>query len=229
VSRPLAIAHRGASAREVENSLAAFRAARAMGADAVELDIHATADGALMVHHDEKVGAFHLTRGTLKEARALALGNGERVPTLDEALAVILPDMIAFVEVKSLPPVFDHQLFAAIDRCPAPERVQLHAFDHRIIRRLGAARPGVKRGVLSASYPVRPERMMEDAGATALWEAAELIDPALVEDVHAKGGVVYAWTVDDPNQMRHLLALGVDGLCSNHPDRARHAIDSRNS
>ncbi|MFI5279891.1 MAG: glycerophosphodiester phosphodiesterase [Gemmatimonadales bacterium] len=229
MSRPLAIAHRGASGREVENSLAAFRAARELGADAVELDIHATADGALMVHHDEKVGGFHLTRGTLKEARALALGNGERVPTLEEALAVIAPDMIAFVEVKTLPPVWDQQLFAAIDRCPAPSRVHLHAFDHRIIRRLGATRPDIPRGVLSASYPVRPERMMEDAGATALWEAAELIDAALVEDVHAKGGAIYPWTVDDPNQMRHLLALGVDGLCSNHPDRARAAIDSRNS
>ncbi|MFI5214460.1 MAG: glycerophosphodiester phosphodiesterase [Gemmatimonadales bacterium] len=229
MTRPLAIAHRGASGREVENSLAAFRAAHAMGADAVELDVHATADGAFIVHHDEKVGTLHFTHVLLKEARTLALGNGERVPTLEEALAVITPDMIAFVEVKSLPPVFDQQLFAAIDRCPAPERVQLHAFDHRIIRRLGAARPGLRRGVLSASYPVRPEKMMEDAGATALWEQADLIDPALVEDVHEKGGMVYAWTVDDPNQMRHLLALGVDGLCSNHPDRARHAIDSRNS
>lgn len=229
MSRPLAIAHRGASGREVENSLAAFRAAQALGADAVELDVHATADGALVVHHDEKVGSFHITRGTLKEARTLALGNGERVPTLDEALAVIAPAMIAFVEVKSLPAVFDHQLFAAIDRCPAPARVRLHSFDHRIVRRLGAERPDVPRGVLSSSYPVKPERMMEDAGAVALWEVAELIDPALVEDVHARGGAVYAWTVDDPNLMRHLLALGVDGLCTNHPDRARHAIDSRNS
>src|SRR2546426_410710 len=129
ILHPLAIAHRGASAREVENSLAAFRAADALRADAVELDIHATADGAL------------------------------------------------------------------------------------VVRRLGAQRPAVPRGVLSASYPVHPARMMEDADAQALWQHAPLIDADLVLKVHEAGGAVYAWTVDTPELMQSLLALGVDGLC----------------
>ena len=226
MSRPLAIAHRGASAREVENSLAAFRAADAMGADAVELDVHATADGALVVHHDEMVGRHHVAHCALREVREHPLKNGEAVPLLEEALAVITPRMIAFVEVKSLAPAWDERLFAAIDGCAAPGRVHLHSSDHRIIRRLGALRPQISRGVLSASYPVHPARMMEDADAQALWQEASLIDAALVANVHAARGAVYAWTADDPNRMRHLLSLGVDGLCTNHPDRARTAIDS---
>jgi glycerophosphoryl diester phosphodiesterase len=226
VSRPLAIAHRGASAREVENSLAAFRAADALRADAVELDIHATADGGLVVHHDEMIGRHHVARCSLREIREQHLANGETIPTLEEALAVIVPRMIAFVEVKSLAPKWDARLFAAIDASPHPDRVQLHSFDHRIVRRLGAQRPTVRRGVLSASYPVHPARMMEDADAQALWQQAELIDATLVEKVHEAGGAVYAWTVDARGEMRSLLALGVDGLCSNHPEMARQAIDS---
>src|SRR5207249_7146490 len=82
----LVIAHRGASARELENSLAAFRAAGPLGADAVELDIHATADGTLVVHHDEAVAGRHIPHLTGRQVRELRLQNGEPVPTLPEAL-----------------------------------------------------------------------------------------------------------------------------------------------
>jgi len=229
MSRPLVIAHRGASGREVENSLAAFRAAAGLGADAVELDVHATADGALVVHHDEMIGRHHVAHCSLAEVRAHHLANGEPVPTLAEALAVILPAMTAFVEVKSLAPRWDERLFETIEGSPAPNRVAVHGFDHRIIRRLGERRPHLARGVLSGAYPVHPARMMEDANAQALWQQQSLVDMPLVEAVHAVGGVVYAWTVDDPVRMGNLLQAGVDGLCTNHPERARLAVDARSA
>lgn len=226
MSRPLVIAHRGASAREAENSLAAFRLAAELGADAVELDIHATADGHLVVHHDEMIGHHHIAHCSLAEVRQHPLRNGEPVPVLEDALATILPAMIAFVEVKAMGPRWDERLFALIDASPAPARVAVHAFDHRIIHRLGEAREHLHRGVLSSSYPVHPVRLMEDADAGALWQHAPLVDHALVEKVHAADGLVYAWTVDDPEQMRRLLDMGVDGICTNHPDRARALVDS---
>ena len=220
------IAHRGASGREAENSLAAFRLARDLGADGVELDIHTTTDGQLVVHHDEMIGRHHIAHCSLAEVRQYHLKNGEPVPTLAEALAVIVPAMRAFVEVKGLAPKWDQRLYDQIDRCGAPERIAVHSFDHRIIHRLGDERPQLSRGVLSSSYPVHPARMMEDADAQALWQHAPLLDRVLVEKVHAAAGVVYAWTVDEPEAMDRLLAMGVDGLCSNHPDRARQAVDS---
>jgi glycerophosphoryl diester phosphodiesterase len=224
--RPLVIAHRGASGYEVENSLAAFRAAHAMGADAVELDVHATADGALLVHHDEMVGHHHIAHCSLKEVREHPLKNGEPVPTLEEALAVIHPHLIAFVEIKSLAPKLDDKLFATFDAAPAPDRIAVHGFDHRIIHRLGERRPHLKRGLLSSSYPIWPIRVLEDADATALWQNCEQVDEALVEAVHAAGMSVYSWTVDGPAAMQRQLALGVDGICTNYPDRGRGAVDS---
>jgi glycerophosphoryl diester phosphodiesterase len=224
--RALVIAHRGASATEVENSLAAFRAARDLGADAVELDVHATADGHLVVHHDEMIGRHHVAHCSLREVRDHRLANGEPVPALHEALAAIHPHMTALVEVKALPPRLDEAFFDVLRAAPSPERVAVHSFDHRIVHRLGEKRPDLSLGVLSTSYPVNPVRAMEDADADVLWQHWSLIDEALVLAVHEARLGVYAWTVDDPHAMRDLLAMGVDGLCTNHPDRARRAVDS---
>jgi len=222
--RALVIGHRGASAYEYENSRAAFRAARARGADAVELDIHASADGALLVHHDEVVSGVHITRAGSAQVRALRLPNGESVPTLEDALAAIDPALRVFVEVKSLPPTFDDRLLAILDASGG--RCAVHGFDHRIVRRLGLARPELPRGVLLASYPLRPLEPLQDTGASVLWEDQALIDGALVETLHGAGYQIYAWTVNAPDDVRRLVSLGVDGLCTNAPDVARQAMDA---
>lgn len=223
MSGALVIAHRGASGYEYENSRAAYRAAKARGADAIELDIHAAADGVLFVHHDEVVTGVHITRSTAAQVRALRLPNGESVPALEDALAVIDPALQVFIEVKSLPPEFDDRLLAAVETGGA--RFAIHAFDHRVVRRLGLARPALTRGVLLASYPLRPLEALQDTGATVLWEEQSLIDAALVDELHGAGYRIYAWTVNDPEDMRRLLALRVDGLCTNVPDVGRRAVD----
>jgi glycerophosphoryl diester phosphodiesterase len=134
--------------------------------------------------------------------------------------------MMAFVEAKKLSPENDERFLAVLDRAPAPRRVAIHAFDHRIIHRLGEARPHLRRGVISASYPVDPIRCMADADAQVLWEEWPFIDAVLAEAVHRAGKTLYAWTVNDPERMEQLLRLGVDGLCTDRPDVARKAIDA---
>ncbi len=223
MSGPLVIAHRGASGYEYENSRAAFRAAKARGADAIELDIHAAADGVLFVHHDEIVSGVHITRSTAAQVRALRLPNGESVPALEDALGVIDPGLRVFIEVKSLPPQFDDRLLSAVEGGGA--RVAVHGFDHRIVKRLGGARPELARGVLLASYPLRPLEALQDTGATMLWEEGSLIDADLVDALHAAGYLIYAWTVNDAEDMRRLLSLRVDGLCTNVPDVARRMVE----
>ena len=226
MSRPLIIAHRGASGYEVENSLAAFRAAADRGADAVELDIHTTADGALVVHHGERIGDHFIPHASLREVRDHPLPNGESVPLLEEALAVIVPRMIAFVEIKAVPPRLDDKLFDVIECTGAPDRVALHGFDHRVIHRMGEKRPHIKRGVLSASYPMHPIRCLEDADASTLWQHVNQVDEALVAAIHGAGMTLYVYTVNDPETIRRIGSLGVDGICTDFPDVARAAIES---
>ena len=221
----LVIAHRGASAVEVENSLAAFRAAVRLGADGVELDVHATADGALFVHHDETIdGVHHIAHTRAERIRGLRLANGEPVPTLADALAAC-GGLRVFVEVKSLAPAHDDRLLETLDAGPNPPGYAVHGFDHRIVRRLAERRPALPCGVLNVSYLVKPLAALDDARARALWQEHRLVDAELVAQVHGAGGVVYAWTVDDPERMRRLLSLGVDALCTNTPDLARRVVD----
>jgi glycerophosphoryl diester phosphodiesterase len=223
--KPLVIAHRGASGYEVENSLAAFRAAAARGADAVELDVHASADGVLFVHHDETVGPTHITRSPAAAITALRLSNGEPVPTLEEAFQAIDARLQVFVEVKSLPPQFDGALYSLLDRAGNKGRCAVHGFDHRIVSRIGFARPVLARGVLLSSYPIRPLDVLEDTGAKTLWEEHSMVDAALVDTLHGEGYKIFAWTVNDEEEMRRLIGLEVDGLCTNFPDVARRAVD----
>jgi len=220
----LVIAHRGASAVELENSLVAFRRAVTMRADGIELDVHATADGAYVVIHDDLLAGRRIPDLQAGEVRAHPLKNGERIPTLTEALQAIGTATTVFVEVKALPVSRDQGLLGVLDAGPAPARYHVHSFDHRIVQRLKQRAPERTYGILSSSYPVNPLEAIEAAGATELWQHESMIDEDLVRGVHGAGCRVYAWTVDDPPRMRALRDLGVDGICSNRPDVARAAL-----
>jgi len=180
----------------------------------------------LFVHHDEVVSGVHITRSSAAQVRALRLPNGESIPALEDALAVIDPALQVFIEVKSLPPQFDDRLLAVAEGVGGGARCAVHGFDHRIVKRLGVARPALVRGVLLASYPLRPLEALQDTGATVLWQEQSLIDAALVDALHTAGYRIYAWTVNDPEDMRRLLALHVDGLCTNVPDVGRRAVQA---
>jgi len=224
MTRPLVIAHRGASGSAHENSLAAFELAMARGADGVELDVHSTADGVLLVHHDPVVPGVG-TIGTLPADAfaAFRLPNGEPIPTLGQVLELLGPFEV-WIELKTLAPAWDARLLGVMRAGPSPERYAVHAFDHRIIGRIGAAAPLLRRGVLQASYPVDLLGPMDAVGADTLWEETHLIDAALVTAVHRAGKKVIAWTANDPPEITRLIALGVDGICGNHPERIRELL-----
>jgi glycerophosphoryl diester phosphodiesterase len=221
---PRIIAHRGASGHAYENSLSAFRRAVELNADGVELDVHASRDGALLVHHDPHVSGIgsigQLPASAFREYR---LPNGEPIPTLTEALAQ-LPGLEVWVEVKTLPPGCDERLLTVLDNGPSPGRYGVHSFDHRIIARLGERRPELRRGVLMASYLLDTSWVLRAAGADTLWMETHLIDDELVRDLHADGFELIAWTADEAGEIRRLSALGVDAICGNYPDRIRAAL-----
>jgi glycerophosphoryl diester phosphodiesterase len=225
--RPSVIAHRGASGYEYENSRAAFRRAVMLDADGVELDVHATRDGAIVVHHDPEVPGFGpIALLSLVEARQVRLRNGETLPLLSEILC-LLQDLDVWVEVKSLPPAQESALFEVLDAGPCPPRYAVHSFDHRIVRRLGESRPELRRGILLSAYLDDPVSAMRAVGATTLWQEWQQVDQELVNRVHDMGGTLIAWTVNEIGDLARLARLGVDGLCGNYPDRARVALSAR--
>ena len=225
--RPSVIAHRGASGYEYENSRAAFRRAVMLDADGVELDVHSTSDGGIVVHHDHEIaGAGPISRLSLVEARQLRIPNGEQLPLLAEILDLV-GSRDVWVEIKSLPAAHDQRLLDILDHGPAPERYAVHSFDHRIVYRLGEARPALRRGILLSAYLRDPIAEMQAVGATTLWQEWQQVDQELVTRVHDSGGAVIAWTVNEAGDLDRMVRLGVDGLCGNYPDRIRVAIAPR--
>lgn len=219
MARPQIIAHRGASSHEHENSRAAFRKARQVGAEAVELDVHATRDGAIVVHHDAAIpGAGRIGDLTLERIQQCQLPNGESIPLLAEVLP-LLRGVDVWVEVKGLEEYFDAVLLRTLAEAPEPERYAVHSFDHRLIRRLGIREPGLRRGVLLCARVVDPVPVLAAAGASVLWQSAEWVDRQLVDTLHGAGRRIIAWTANDAADIGRLTALGVDGICTDHPER----------
>ncbi|MGE5926899.1 MAG: glycerophosphodiester phosphodiesterase [Gemmatimonadota bacterium] len=225
--RPQIIAHRGASGYEYENSRAAFRRAIALDADGVELDVHATRDGDIVVHHDPEIrGAGPIALLSTAEVVAARLTNGEPVPLLSDVLS-LLDGRTAWVEVKALSPTHDEALLDVLGAGPTPDRYAVHSFDHRIVHRLGLTAPWLRRGILLTAYVVDPVAVLRAAAATTLWQAWEQIDEDLVAQVHGAGCELIAWTVNEMGDLERLSRMGVDGLCGNYPDRIRIATGPR--
>ena len=150
----LVIGHRGASGHALENTLDAFErcvAPSPTACDGVELDIHTTADGELVVHHDAALADGRLLHAlTAAEVAQVRLSDGSSIPTLAEALAVLAPIEV-FIEAKGVSIHGLGRLRALIAGHPFPDRLHVHAFDHRVIRRLFEVDASLSLGVLSSS------------------------------------------------------------------------------
>lgn len=211
------IAHRGASRLRLENTLPAFALALDQGADGIELDVHATRDGEIVVHHDPAVGGLAIADTPWSALREVQLGGGHRIPTLGDVLALAGNRATVYVEIKGAG--IEHLVAPILLANPA--KCAVHSFDHRTVQRHRRIARQIPTGVLSSSYPVDPIGPVIAADAQYLWQEWHLIDEELVASAHAAGIKVVAWTVNDARVAAGLVALGVDGLCGDDLDLLR--------
>ena len=231
VSRiPEIIAHRGAPRECLENTLASFARALDQRADGIELDVHATKDGVVVVHHDHTllmtrdgvVAPVPIADLMATEALSWPLSDGIPMPTLDAVCSLVGDQATVYVEVKALG--IEGPLIACLNRHPRV-RFAAHAFDHRVPVAVRAQRPETSIGLLSCSYPLSLDGFIGHANVSALWQQTHLIDAALVADAHRLGVRVIAWTENDISHARALMALGVDALCTDTPSALRAALE----
>jgi glycerophosphoryl diester phosphodiesterase len=235
--RPLVIAHRGASADAVENTLAAFRLAREQGADGVELDVMRCGTGEVVVFHDDdlvRLGkrAGLVRRTSLAELRDIDLGGGERIPLLDDVLEELGP-LLVNVELKSQSQLRDDGLAAAVAKIlghhAARTRALVSSFDPWLLGRFRLRAPEIASGLLFAhdqAVPLRRAWAAPLLRPTALHPESLLVDEQHLAGWHAREYAVNVWTVDDAAELRLLAALGVDGLITNRPKFARAVLQS---
>jgi glycerophosphoryl diester phosphodiesterase len=212
------VGHRGAPRRRRENTLESFQEAVALKADAVELDVHETSDGIMVVHHDPRLRRDvqpQMYRGaalaTLRaaEVASVRLAGGEQIPTLDQVLVDISPKAFVYVELKGgspkalAPVIADYAL-----------RVAVHSFDHALIGEMSEIAPGIPRGILLDDSVGDVAKAMAAVRARDVWPAARLVNKELMRQVKSAGGRVIPWTVNSRAEAVRLIALGVDGICT---------------
>lgn len=247
--RPRLFAHRGASGTAPENTLEAFAEGLEAGADRLELDVHATADGEIVVFHDETLerttnGSGLVRERTLAELKKLDAGynfvdesgrfawrgRGVRIATLAEVLEQF-PDTPLNIELKYDGGKEVEAFYDVVDAHRARDRVLVAAFEDPIIQRLRDVGGKVISSLSAAEVAQFVGGCLTDtlhgyvAPGQALQvppkhEEVEIVTPMFVEAAHRYGMEVHVWTINDEAEMERLLDLGVDGLMSDFPKRA---------
>lgn len=233
------IAHRGASADAPENTMPAFELALEQGAQMLEFDVRPTADGTVVVFHDDTTERWNgvpqrIDQLSLADVQQLDIG-GARVPTLDELCHwAASTDLDLNVEIKVT------GIEAEVDRIVRQhgliDRVVVSSFAGESLGRMRQIAPDIARGVLMGTTTLAPRVRVREAWPipTLRQHAAHAWHPAwqlplldrLIARVQRAGFAIYVWTVDDPAVMQRLLTLGVDGIITNKPALLRDTITS---
>lgn len=219
----IVIGHRGARALAPENTEKAIRAAKGCGADFVEVDVRLSADGYLVIIHDERVnrttdGSGEVGKLNFSELRKLDAGFGEKIPTLEEAVLLAQKlDLGIIVEMK------EEGLEEQVALEVKGKNAIISSFYHSSLKEIkGLAE--VKTGIIISSLPIKPLEL-------ALWADADAIfpkrtNPNLFKKAHQYGIEVYPWTINREDEARWLIGLGADGIVTDDPRIARKVADS---
>ncbi len=247
--RQLIVAHRGASQIAPENTLAAFKLAWQLGADAIEGDFYLTRDGQIVTIHDDNTqrtaGVKHkVAECTLAELKQLDFGSwksptyaGERIPTMAEVLSVVPDGKRIFLEIKCGPEIIPALKEALAHSKLAPSQTIVISFQQNVIRAVKKEIPAIKAYWLT-SYkqdkttgkwsPARADVLatLRRTGADGLDTQAnrEVVDREFVQAIRHAGLELHVWTIDTPEDARHFQQLGVDSITTNHPRTIREAI-----
>ncbi|UCH33053.1 MAG: glycerophosphodiester phosphodiesterase [Armatimonadota bacterium] len=241
--RMVNVAHRGASATRPENTLAAFRRAIEVGADMIELDARATADGVAVVMHDGAVdrttnGSGPLANLTLKRVKALDAGSwfaeefaGEPVPTLTEVVSLTAGRIALDIELKETG--FEQQAVEALRRAGNGWSF-ISSFNDGCLKRVREIDAGVRTGLIVAIGELSDGQITEliertrGLGASILAALHSGITPALVEAANAADISLVAWTVDRRDDMRRMMDLGITGIATNYPEVLQDMLERGN-
>jgi glycerophosphoryl diester phosphodiesterase len=247
----LLAAHRGGAALWPENSLLAFGNAVALGADYLELDVHLSKDGHVVVIHDPTLDRTTTGRGpvkdaTLDELRALTLRDqhgavtAEALPTLDEVVAVAArAGRRLLLEIKVDPararyPGIEERVLAVLDRHRMADATVVMAFEPDTWRRVRALRPDVVAGALYSARALQPgaavARVIDEARAAGVGFVG-LQHPLVTAEVATRareaGILLGAWTVNETDAMRRVIDAGIGVLITDRPDAGRTLLDQR--
>jgi glycerophosphoryl diester phosphodiesterase len=218
---PKIMGHRGAKAYEPENTLRSIRRALDLGVQGVEIDIHLSRDGRLIVIHDATVDRTTNGKGRVaalswEELRRLDAGRGERLPSLEEVVALVRGRAQLFVELKD--PAAVEPLAAFFTAQKLFTEAYVISFWHPSLKKLRRLEPQIRTGVLFVGCPVDPPALAAAAAAEALVLNYQYVTQELVQAARQAGLSVAVWNIDTVADLLPVLDLDLDYIGSNAPD-----------
>ena len=234
----MCIAHRGASAYAPENTLAAFDLALALGISHIELDVHCTRDGQVVVMHDETIdrttnGTGPVTNYTLTELRCLDAGAwfgaefvGQRIVAYAEILERYRGRMHIHTEIKGRTAHLAQRAVNIIRHYDMTAQVTMTSFQQPPLQEVRTYAPELPTGWLVHEVNETIIMQARQLGFTQLCPLATTVTPALVRHLHAQGFVVRAWGVTNEALMRQVVDAGADGMTVNFPEKLSAYVQS---
>ena len=228
--------HRGNPDEYPENTLASFRSAIELGVDVIECDVHRSEDGGLPVIHDHLLdrttsGSGLVRDHTMAELKRFDAGSwkdarykDERIPSIEEVLALAKGNVGVAIEIKNLPlpyPGIEELVVEAVRSAEMMRDVVVISFDHRCIKRIGELEPEILTGILEASRPVDILGVMDDADADVFCPHWASIEPQTAAELHAAGKIIGVWVVDDAFSLAWSKALPANAIYTNRPREIR--------
>ncbi|MFD4553634.1 glycerophosphodiester phosphodiesterase [Streptomyces sp. NPDC058469] len=218
----LTIGHRGVMGLEPENTLRSFVAAEQAGLDVIELDLHLSKDGALVVMHDADVdrttdGTGPIAERTLGELRTLDAGRGERVPVFEEVLDAVKSPVQA--EIKDLAAA--RALAEVMHRRNLVERVEVSSFHDEAIAEIARLVPGVRTALIASRFGPDVVERATEAGAETVCLNIRRLTLEVVEAARKADLKIIGWVVNTQDQLRLVRALGLDGATTDYPEIKR--------
>lgn len=228
----LIFAHRGASFEAPENTIAAFGKALDAQADGIEIDVYPLEDE-WVVFHDRYLSRLTAHSGRLQDLslaqlRSLKVFGQQQIPTLDEALEFIGGRCQVNIELKGadIRRGLTRHLRRAIEQANFTEQQLLvSSFNHHWLAQLKHDHPQQKIGALTTSCPLQYAKFASELNAWSVHIDVDFVTQDFIDDAHQRGLKTFVFTVDEPDDMRELKAMGVDGIFTNHPALARNVID----
>lgn len=222
------IGHRGARGHAPENTLLGIDTGIALGAPWVEFDVQLHPSGALLVFHDLTLdrttnGSGFLADQPLAALRALDAGGGQIIPTLEEVLDLVDQRVGVNIELKSAGGTAEAVaavIRSYVDAGWPVDKFLVSSFHLPELWEFKQLAPEIPIGALLCGVPLDWAGCALELGAATLNLSSEFVDPRLIADAHAHGIKVYVYTVNDVAEMRLLRRMGVDGVFTDHPDRA---------
>jgi glycerophosphoryl diester phosphodiesterase len=237
---PFVIGHRGAAGYAPENTMVSFERGIALRADAIELDIHPSSDGELVVIHDPTLerttnGTGFVSAHTLAQLQQLDAGSWFdasfkdcRIPTLVEVLDWARGRTKVVIEIKQGPIFYstiEELLIATLDRTQMRNDVLVISFDHHSVHKLKQLAPDIPTGVLYAGRCIDPVALARTAKADALMPYWALLTKEEVAAAHEADLLIAPWGGPEQNY-EFILATGVDAVAADFPDRPRKVMES---